>query len=194
MTRGHNHIPSIRRGNVFHPFAGEYLTLPNASSTLPARIAIRGIPEESMSFQVVIVTPEQQVLDETVTQAILPAHDGQIGILTGRAPLLVKLGQGPLQLDLASGSRGAAGGSGGAGAGGSRMFYIEGGIAQMRDNNLTVVTQMAVPAEEISADTARAELAEATAQVVPATDEKAQEDRTRRMNRARAMHSLATSR
>ena len=58
-----------------------------------------------MSFQVVIVTPEQQVLDETVTQAILPAHDGQIGILTDRAPLLVKLGQGPLQLDLASSRR-----------------------------------------------------------------------------------------
>jgi F-type H+-transporting ATPase subunit epsilon len=136
-----------------------------------------------MSFQVVIVTPEQQVLDETVTQAILPAHDGQIGVLTGRAPLLVKLGQGPLQLDLAGG----AGGRGGA----SRRFYVEGGIAQMKDNHLTVVTQMAVPAEEISADTARAELAEATAQV--ATDEKTQEDRNRRLNRARIMQELAAA-
>jgi len=135
-----------------------------------------------MSFQVVIVTPEQQVLDETVTQAILPAHDGQIGVLTDRAPLLVKLGQGPLQLDLASRSGGAAGS-------GTRKFYVEGGIAQMKDNNLTVVTQMAVPAEEISAETARAELAEATAQV--ATDAKGQEDRTRRLNRARAMQELA---
>ena len=52
-----------------------------------------------------------------------------------------------------------------------------------------VVTQMAVPAEEISAETARAELAEATAQV--ATDEKSQEDRTRRLNRARAMQEMA---
>ena len=53
-----------------------------------------------MSFQCTVVTPEQQVLDETVTQAILPAHDGQIGILTDRAPLLVKLGVGPLRLDV----------------------------------------------------------------------------------------------
>jgi F-type H+-transporting ATPase subunit epsilon len=136
-----------------------------------------------MSFQVVIVTPEQQVLDETVTQAIIPAHDGQIGILTGRAPLLVKLGQGPLQLDLASGQ------GRGAGGGGTRRFYVEGGIAQMKDNNLTVVTQIAVPAEEISAETARAELAEATAHVP--TDQKGQEDRTRRLNRARAMQELA---
>ena len=38
-----------------------------------------------MPFHVVIVTPEHQVLDETVSQAILPAHDGEIGILTDRA-------------------------------------------------------------------------------------------------------------
>jgi F-type H+-transporting ATPase subunit epsilon len=81
-----------------------------------------------MSFKCVIVTPEQQVLDETITQAILPAHDGLIGILTGRAPLLVKLGKGPLRVDL---------------AGGSRSFRIDGGVAQMKDNLLTVLTQNA---------------------------------------------------
>ena len=144
-----------------------------------------------MSFQVVIVTPEQQVLDETVSQAIIPAHDGQIGILTGRAPLLVKLGQGPLELDLAGSAQRQGQGQG---AGGTKKFYVEGGIAQMRDNNLTVVTQMAVPAEEISSETARAELAEATAQVVAPGDEKAQEDRNRRLNRARAMQQLAATR
>jgi F-type H+-transporting ATPase subunit epsilon len=135
-----------------------------------------------MSFQVVVVTPEQQVLDETVTQAILPAHDGQIGILTDRAPLLVKLGQGPMQLDFASGG----GGSGK----GQRVFYVEGGIAQMKDNRLTVLTQIAVPASEINAESARAELAEATAQRI--TDQKSFEDRQRRVNRARAMQQLAT--
>lgn len=143
-----------------------------------------------MAFNVVIVTPEQQVLDETVTHAIIPAHDGQVGILTGRAPLLVKLGQGMLELNLAGGAQRQSPGA----AGGMRRFYVEGGIAQMRENSLTVVTQMAVPAEEISAETARAELAEASAQVVAPGDEKATEDRTRRMNRARAMQQLAASR
>jgi F-type H+-transporting ATPase subunit epsilon len=147
-----------------------------------------------MSFQVVIVTPEQQVLDATVSQAILPAHDGQIGILTGRAPLLVKLGQGPLQLDLAAARGGGSSSSsssaaGSAGASGTRMFYVEGGIAQMKDNNLTVVTQMAVPAEEINVETAKAELAEATAHTP--TDEQGQQDRTRRLNRARLMQEMA---
>jgi F-type H+-transporting ATPase subunit epsilon len=128
-----------------------------------------------MAFHVVIVTPEQQVLDETVTQAILPAHDGEIGILTNRAPLLVKLGQGRLQLDQPGGQ--------------SRAFYVEGGIAQMKDNELTVLTQLAVPANEIDAQAARAEAAEATAQRI--TDEKSFDDRQRRIRRAQAMQELA---
>src|SRR5690349_446873 len=99
-----------------------------------------------MSFQVVVVTPEQQMLEETASQVILPAHDGQIGIRTDRAPLLVKLGQGRMQLDAAQGGK-------------SRAYYVEGGIAQMKDNKLTVLTQVAMPAEDIRAETARAELA-----------------------------------
>src|SRR5687768_12008892 len=128
-----------------------------------------------MAFHVVIVTPEQAVLDETVTQAILPAHDGEIGILSNRAPLLVKLGQGKLQLDMPGGK--------------SRSFYVEGGIAQMKDNELTVLTEAAIPAAEINAETARAELAEATAQRI--TDEKSFTERQRRMQRARSMQELA---
>jgi F-type H+-transporting ATPase subunit epsilon len=127
-----------------------------------------------MSFQIVVVTPEQQVLEETISQAILPAHDGQIGILTGRAPLLIKLGQGPLKLDFTGGR--------------SRRLYVEGGIAQMKENKLTVLTQMAVPAEQINVESARAELAEATAQ--NPTDARTDEDRARRLTRARTMLAM----
>ena len=35
-----------------------------------------------------------------------------------------------------------------------RLLYVEGGVAQMKDNNLTVLTQMAVPAESINVETA----------------------------------------
>ena len=128
-----------------------------------------------MAFQCVIVTPDQQAFDERITQAIVPAHDDQIGILTDRAPLLVKLGIGALQLDVASGQR--------------RTLFIDGGIAQMKDNLLTIVTNEAIDPAEIDAETARAEYAEANAQV--ATDEKSQADRQRRLQRARVMQELA---
>ena len=54
-----------------------------------------------MAFQCVVVTPEQQVMDDSITQAILPGEDGFVGVLTDRAPLLMKLGAGPLRIDRA---------------------------------------------------------------------------------------------
>ena len=131
-----------------------------------------------MSFQCTVVTPEEQVLDETVTQAILPAHDGQIGILTGRAPILVKLGAGPLRVDVQGGQ--------------SRTFFVDGGIAQMTGDKLTVLTDEATPAAEIDLESAKAEFAEATARIP--TDEKTRKDRDRAMRRARAKQALAASR
>jgi F-type H+-transporting ATPase subunit epsilon len=82
-----------------------------------------------MAFSCVVVTPEQQVLSESLTQAIIPAADGLLGILTDRAPVLAKLAKGPLRLDLASGQ--------------TRLFQIDGGVAQMKDNKLTILTQTA---------------------------------------------------
>jgi len=128
-----------------------------------------------MSFKCVIVTPEQQVLDETVTEAIIPAHDGLIGIETNRAPLLVKLGIGQLRVDIASK--------------GSKHFLIEGGVAQMKDNLLTILTQKAVPATEIDAQSAKAELAEAQARRI--TDEKSFEDRQAAIQRSMTKQQLA---
>ncbi|MCC7349612.1 MAG: ATP synthase F1 subunit epsilon [Phycisphaerales bacterium] len=129
-----------------------------------------------MAFNCVVVTPEQQALNETIAQAIIPAHDGLVGILTDRAPLLVKIGVGPLRLDLANGQK--------------QYFFIEGGIAQMKDNKLTILTNEAIPASEIDAETARAEFAEATAR--RATDPATQEQRQRQLNRARAKQQLAS--
>ena len=130
-----------------------------------------------MAFQCVIVTPEQQVLDEQVTQAIIPAHDGQVGILTDRAPLLVKLGLGEMRLDLAGGGQQ------------HRVMFVNGGVAQMKDNRLTVLTNEAIAPDKIDPEAARAEYAEAAAR--RPTDEKSYQDRQRQMERARAMQTIA---
>ena len=53
----------------------------------------------------------------------------------------------------------------------------------------TVLTNEAIPTDQLNPETARTELAEATAHV--ATDEKSYQDRERRIRRARAMQELA---
>ena len=128
-----------------------------------------------MSFRCVVVTPEQQTLDETVTQAIVPAHDGLIGILTDRSPLLVKLGVGALRIDVAGGQ--------------SQTYFIDGGIAQMKSNNLTILTNEAILPQDINVEAARAEYAEAEAR--KPTDQKTIEDRNHQMARGRAKQALA---
>jgi F-type H+-transporting ATPase subunit epsilon len=128
-----------------------------------------------MAFKCTLVTPESQVLDEQITQAIVPAHDGQVGILTDRAPLLVKLGVGEMRLDLPGGQH--------------RTFLVDGGIAQVKDNRLTIVTDDAIPAAEIDAEMARAAMTEASAQ--PVTDPASYELRQHRLLRARAMLAMA---
>jgi F-type H+-transporting ATPase subunit epsilon len=130
-----------------------------------------------MSFQAVIVTPEQQLLDETATQAIVPAHDGLVGILTGRAPLLVKLGLGALRIDMPGGK--------------SREFLVDGGVAQMKDNRLTVVTNAAWAPDELDPETARAEYAEAAARRAVSPEEV--EDRDRQMRRAKLKQEMAAA-
>lgn len=100
-----------------------------------------------MAFQCTIVTPEAQTFDQTVNQVIIPAHDGQLGILSNRAPILVRIGMGPLQIDTADGK--------------SLKYFIEGGVAQMKANKLTLLTHAAVAAETIKPDQVREQLAKA---------------------------------
>ncbi|HMB95742.1 MAG TPA: ATP synthase F1 subunit epsilon [Tepidisphaeraceae bacterium] len=129
-----------------------------------------------MAFQCVVVTPEHQVLDEQITQAIIPGHDGKVGILTDRAPLLLKLGLGEMRLDLPGGQR--------------QLFYVEGGIAQMKDNKLTILTTQATLAADINAESARAELAEAEAR--KPTDPAGLDQREKSLARARARIALVS--
>jgi F-type H+-transporting ATPase subunit epsilon len=131
-----------------------------------------------MAFQCVVVTPEQQVLDESITQAIVPGSDGLVGILTDRAPLLMKIGTGTLRVDRAGGQQ--------------SNYFVDGGVAQMKDNKLTILTTDAIPAGQIDAATARAEYAEAEAR--RPTDAKTTADRQHQMERARAKQAIAGQR
>ena len=130
------------------------------------------------TFQCTVVTPQQQVLDEAVTYVSVPAWDGQIGVAPQRAPLLVNLGDGTLRLDIHQGD--------------SRWFFLSGGFAQMKDNRLTLLSDEAVPADQIDHDQAKA--AYKTAQADKAVGDTQTDRRNRQLNRARAMLRLLDQR
>jgi len=126
------------------------------------------------TFRCTVITPNEQVLDKEVTAAVLPAWDGQIGLLKHRAPLLVKLGFGTLRLD----SDGL-----------SEQLFVGGGFAQMKGDQLTVLTDEAMPASQINAVDAQAALNEAEA-FVP-QDALQTSRRQRDLDRAKAMLKAA---
>ena len=129
------------------------------------------------ALQCIVVTPERTWLDEVVNSVVLPAYDGEIGILHGHTPLIARLGHGEL--------RTRTGGS-------VQRYFVNGGFAQVRDDVVTVLTQRAIPAAQIDPAAAAQELERAEAQRAYTDHEIA--DRQRSVDRARGMIRVARHR
>jgi F-type H+-transporting ATPase subunit epsilon len=57
-----------------------------------------------MTLEVHVVTPEREVWAGQATEVVAHGVDGDVGILTGHAPLLVQLAIGPLQVQQEDGT------------------------------------------------------------------------------------------
>ncbi len=105
--------------------------------------------------------------------AAFPAHDGEMGVLPNRAPLVCKLGIGPLRVD---------------GTDGKQFFFIDGGFAQMLNNRLTILTEQARKVEELDAASAQRSLTDAMAMKV--SDDAAFASRNRAVQSARVQKRM----
>jgi F-type H+-transporting ATPase subunit epsilon len=96
---------------------------------------------EPTSITLEVVTPERQVIRETVTEIQVPGKAGYLGILPGHAPLLTELGIGILSY---------------ASGGGRRSAAVCGGFAEVLPDRVTVLADVAERAEDIDASRAEA--------------------------------------
>jgi len=101
------------------------------------------------SIQLVVVTPERQLLRESVVEVTMPGLDGQLGILPGHAPLMTELGIGELAYRTSTSSQAV-------------VLAVISGFAEVLPDRVTVLAETAERAEEI--DLARAEAAKARAE------------------------------
>jgi F-type H+-transporting ATPase subunit epsilon len=101
------------------------------------------------SIELIIVTPERQLLRESVVEVVMPGAEGELGILPGHAPLMTELGIGELRYR-------------GAGSNPSGVLAIIHGFAEVLGDRVTVLAETAERAAEI--DLARAEAAKARAE------------------------------
>ena len=131
----------------------------------------------SKQMRFVVITPERRVLEETTDSVVFTAHDGEIGLLRDRAPLMCELGIGQLRYE--------AGGQ-------TRRLFIDGGFAQVNDNIVTVLTQRALLAEDITADTITD--AERAVQEQRGTEPATLDARRQAQRRLSALRSLQSTR
>lgn len=101
------------------------------------------------SIELVVVTPEKQLLRQTAKEVQLPGADGYLGVLPGHAPLITELGIGELSYHDMGGKE-------------SAHLAIIRGFAEVLPDRVTVLAETAEFAEEI--DIARAEAAKARAE------------------------------
>jgi F-type H+-transporting ATPase subunit epsilon len=115
-------------------------------------------------------------LECEATFVAFPAHDGEIGILTRRAPLVCKMGIGPLRIETGEEQR---------------LLFVDGGFAQGVGNRLTLLTEQARRVEEL--DTAAAERALVEAHVLKITDDASFDARDKAIKRAQIQLKIARS-
>ena len=78
-------------------------------------------------LKVSVISPESVLFEGDADSVVAPAYDGEVGILTGHAPLMALLGDGELRL----------------GGGTGHRFKVSGGFMQVLDNHVRVVTEKA---------------------------------------------------
>ena len=78
-------------------------------------------------LKVSVISPEAVLFEGETDSVVAPAYDGEVGILTGHAPLMALLGDGQLRLGVSGGHR----------------FNVSGGFMQVLNNQVRVVTEKA---------------------------------------------------
>lgn len=102
-----------------------------------------------MPISLEIVSPEKLLLSRPVDMAVIPASEGDMGVLEGHTPMIVMLRGGTI--DLYEGDRVT-----------DRLF-VNGGFAEVTPERCTVLANEAVPLAELNRAEAERQLAEAEA-------------------------------
>jgi F-type H+-transporting ATPase subunit epsilon len=102
------------------------------------------------SLDLVVVTPERQLVHQQVGEVQIPGKDGYMGILPGHAPLLSELGSGALTYVL---------------TGRRHSLAVHGGFLEVLEDHVRVLADAAERAEEINVERARAAQTRAQQQV-----------------------------
>src|ERR1700759_3679954 len=102
-----------------------------------------------MAVALEIVSPEKLLLSRPVDMVVIPASEGDIGVLEGHSPMIVMLRGGTI--DLYDGDKVA------------ERLFVSSGFAEITPERCTVLANQALPLDEVKKAEAERLLAEAEA-------------------------------
>jgi F-type H+-transporting ATPase subunit epsilon len=115
-----------------------------------------------------IVSAESEIFSGTATMIFAPAEMGEVGIAARHAPMVTRLKPGEVRVETPDGE--------------SQHIYVSGGILEVQPHIVTVLADTATRAADID---------EAAALQAKERAEKAMEDKTAKMDYARAQAEFA---
>ncbi|MCM0592319.1 MAG: ATP synthase F1 subunit epsilon [Gloeotrichia echinulata IR180] len=133
-----------------------------------------------MTLTVRVIAPDKTVWDAEAEEIVLPSTTGQLGILSGHAPLLTALDTGVMRVRASKNQNWQA-------------IALLGGFAEVDDNEVTILVNSAERGDTINIEEARAAFNEAQAGLsqVTADDRQAQFQANQAFKRARARFQAA---
>jgi F-type H+-transporting ATPase subunit epsilon len=133
------------------------------------------------SFQLELVSPEKLLLSRAVEMAVIPAAEGEMGVLAGHAPMIVALRGGVISVR--------------EGGQVTEQLFVAGGFAEVSADRVTILADEATPLASLSKSEAQSRLAEAEAAFAAAANEapEKREPMMARMLAARAMVEAAAA-
>jgi F-type H+-transporting ATPase subunit epsilon len=115
-------------------------------------------------LQCIVVTPERTIYNQPAQFVALTLYDGEIGIAPGHTPLIGRLGYGEMRIH----REGQL----------TDRYYVEGGFVEVFDDVVSVLTQRAVPADQIDTAVTREQLVSAQSRRAATPEAAAVRDRT----------------
>ncbi len=108
------------------------------------------------TFQLEFVSPEKLLLSRPVEMALLPAAEGEMGVLPGHAPMIVALRGGVISVR----------------EGGqiTEQLFVAGGFAEVTPTRVTILADDATPVAQLSRADAEQRIAESEKALAEAQD------------------------
>lgn len=129
------------------------------------------------TFEFEIVSPERLLLSRAVEMAVIPAAEGEMGLLPGHAPMILTLAGGVISVH--------------EGGQVTERLFVMGGFAEVTPTRVTVLAEEARPVAEITRADAARRVAEADAAYAAAVAAGDNEAREVAMDRAIALRRMA---